>query len=370
MAPLSSAQTLSHEEYLSQRYMPVLDVVRAVAVLSVVGFHLGEGSLNFLQGGVNVFFVLSGYLITTLALREESRRGSLDVRAFLVRRIFRILPLFYLVLGIYVVLVLGLHADDRVGDFRDALPWLFAYLQEWPVVHAGDEGLPLGVAWSLGIEEKFYVVWPFLAFVLLRGRSSRAQIAGLLATGLLLVSAFGPVIDGQLLVHYVSILVGCILAFVLHDPRGYARLGGLGRPRVLGWLLVLVAVLWLIPMPARADFVPIPDIPVFVVPVALAIGALVTALPATTMRLSPYALVRVGKLSYALYLTHQLVLNAVDRVLPAALTGVPRGLTTLVLAVPPALVLCEVLHRTVEVPMIRLGHRLGAPRPAVADRAG
>ena len=88
------------------------------------------------------------------------------------------------------------------------------------------------------------------------------------------------------------------------------------------------------------------------------------------MRLSPYALVRVGKLSYALYLTHQLVLNAVDRVLPAALTGVPRGLTTLVLAVPPALVLCEVLHRTVEVPMIRLGHRLGAPRPAVADRAG
>ena len=186
MAPLSSAQTLSHEEYLAQRYMPVLDVVRAVAVLSVVGFHLGEGSLDFLQGGVNVFFVLSGYLITTLALREESRRGSLDVRAFIVRRIFRILPLFYLVLGIYVVLVLGLHADDRVGDFGDALPWLFAYLQEWPVVHAGDEGLPLGVAWSLGIEEKFYVVWPFLAFVLLRGRSSRAQIAGLLATGLLL----------------------------------------------------------------------------------------------------------------------------------------------------------------------------------------
>src|SRR5262245_1891357 len=92
--------TLSHDEYLGVRYFTPLDGVRAIAVLMVVTWHVPASRFHVVNGyrGVTAFFVLSGFLITTLGLREESKTGRLRVSGFLVRRIFRILPLYYFVL--------------------------------------------------------------------------------------------------------------------------------------------------------------------------------------------------------------------------------------------------------------------------------
>jgi peptidoglycan/LPS O-acetylase OafA/YrhL len=357
--------TLDYRAYSRSGYVPSLDVIRAIAVLSVVLYHVHGGIFDALHGfrGVTVFFVLSGYLITTLCLREEDRRGALDVRGFVIRRVFRILPLYYVVLAVYVVLVLMLHLDSRTAAFRHALPWYLTYLQEWPIIHGGVQGTPLGVSWSLGIEEKFYVVWPVLAFVLLRARRGRAALSAGIAAAIVVVSIVQPVPTGQLLVHYTSIMAGAVLAFVLHRPRSYERLRFLGRPPVCAALAVVVALLWVAPTPELAEFVPVPDIPIFVIPVALLLGGLVTAGPALARIASPAPLVHVGRLSYAIYLTHQIFLNGADRVLPAGLHGPARAALTLLIAVPVTLVVCELLHRLIERPMIRAGHRLGRPRP-------
>ena len=100
----------------SHGYIPQLDGMRALAVLLVVAAHVGSYfATNVLAAyelggrGVTIFFVLSGSLITSLALKEEAARGRLSFRAFYIRRTFRIFPLYYLVLLLYCVLVLGLN---------------------------------------------------------------------------------------------------------------------------------------------------------------------------------------------------------------------------------------------------------------------
>src|SRR4051794_21766193 len=108
----------AHAAYLGRRYFPELDGVRGLCALAVITFHMQgfEKVLwKWLGGsvGVTVFFVLSGYLITALCLREEDQRGRVSLAAFYVRRSCRIFPLYYLVLVLYAVLVgvLGVRAD-------------------------------------------------------------------------------------------------------------------------------------------------------------------------------------------------------------------------------------------------------------------
>ena len=92
------------QRYRDQRYFPALDGLRALCILGVIGSHMTDkpGWAGLSGGlGVNVFFVLSGYLITMLALREERARGHLSLQAFYVRRTLRIFPLYYLALLVY-----------------------------------------------------------------------------------------------------------------------------------------------------------------------------------------------------------------------------------------------------------------------------
>src|SRR5437899_7858756 len=109
---------LTYEAGQERKYLPELDGLRAVSVLIVVSHHMHDRVWSWLSGelGVTVFFVLSGYLITTLSLREESHRGSLSLTAFYVRRSFRIFPLYYIILAAYCVLILVL----RVGHEQKA----------------------------------------------------------------------------------------------------------------------------------------------------------------------------------------------------------------------------------------------------------
>jgi len=152
----TAGEPLQYSEYRAVRHFTALDGLRAVSVLLVVLAHArGREDWLWIRGanGVTVFFVLSGYLITTLALREEAVRGTIDLGAFYLRRTFRILPMYYLTLAIYCVLILVLHADPARHDkFVRALPYYLTYLQEWP--HLVLKDVPFELSWSLGIEEK------------------------------------------------------------------------------------------------------------------------------------------------------------------------------------------------------------------------
>lgn len=223
--PTQRSGALSFEHYQSQRYFPVLDGVRALSIFAVVFFHAAP-TLQWLHGheGVTSFFVLSGYLITTLLLREEDARGHVSLAAFYIRRTFRILPLYYLTLAFYCVLLLGLKLQpERAEFFRQALPYYVLYFPEY--IHLNGGG-PFSHSWSLGIEEKFYAVWPLLGFALLRGRPGRSLVVVALVGVILWLPSS---LDWTKFVRpYVPILVGCLVALLLHRRALFDKLRLLG----------------------------------------------------------------------------------------------------------------------------------------------
>ena len=164
--------------------------MRALAVAIVLVFH--QGWLDGGYVGVSVFFTLSGYLITSLALVEHDRTGRLDVRAFYARRVRRLFPASVACLAGVVVLAWSGLFDD-VEHLRRDLWAAFAQVYNWVALSsgqtyadlvAGGEGVrsPLDHYWSLAIEEQFYWVWPLAMVLVLRtGRRRRVLLVGALA---------------------------------------------------------------------------------------------------------------------------------------------------------------------------------------------
>jgi peptidoglycan/LPS O-acetylase OafA/YrhL len=157
---------------LSARHLPALDGLRAVAVTLVVAAHAGITAAGDL--GVTIFFVISGFLITWLLLKERDSTGSVSLGGFYARRALRIFPAYY------VFLACSLAIDWQAGDRRSAagtVPALFYYLNYFNALH-GHPSSSIAHAWSLAVEEQFYLVWP-AAFVLLAARGQRALLNGL-----------------------------------------------------------------------------------------------------------------------------------------------------------------------------------------------
>jgi peptidoglycan/LPS O-acetylase OafA/YrhL len=158
------------------RHLPALDGLRGLAVAAVLAYHFGYLDGGYL--GVDLFFVLSGFLITSLLLGEHASRGRIGLRAFWGRRARRLLPaLFLLLLGIAVFCVVWARPIDLAGIRADGFGALF-YVANWRAVTADVDywsislaPSPLQHVWSLAIEEQFYLVWPLVVLAVLRGRS-------------------------------------------------------------------------------------------------------------------------------------------------------------------------------------------------------
>jgi len=154
---------------------PALDGLRGVAVAAVVAFHLERVQGGFL--GVDLFFVLSGFLITSLLLREAAGRGGIGLRAFWARRARRLLPALWLLLVGVGGLLLWLTPSDQRPLFRDDALATLGYVANWQRLAATtsywelfSQKTPLEHMWSLAIEEQFYLVWPLVIVLLLRAR--------------------------------------------------------------------------------------------------------------------------------------------------------------------------------------------------------
>ncbi|MGH9046217.1 MAG: acyltransferase family protein [Acidimicrobiales bacterium] len=228
MAPAPSEAR--HERGL--RYIPALDGMRAFAVAGVMAFH---GGLPFLPAGflgVDLFFVLSGYLITTLLLGEWGRRATIGLRRFWSRRARRLLPALLLVVvfvclyGAFVV-PSGTYPDLRA----DAFSTLF-YVANWHFIEVGSNYFvqtgPVSLlthTWSLAIEEQFYLVWPLLVLVVLKLTRRPVVllvicVGGALGSALEMALLYGRGADLTRLyygtdTHAQSLLVGAALAVAL-----------------------------------------------------------------------------------------------------------------------------------------------------------
>ena len=149
-------------------YIPALDGARAVAVALVMAYHLDIGVLRGGFLGVDLFFVLSGFLITTLLLREFSRSARIDLAAFWMRRARRLLPALFVLLGAIALSAASFSPYERGGLRWDLLSAL-SYVANWRFIAAGQSYFaqfaapsPVRHLWSLAIEEQFYLLWPLI----------------------------------------------------------------------------------------------------------------------------------------------------------------------------------------------------------------
>ncbi|MEI7991414.1 MAG: acyltransferase family protein [Actinomycetota bacterium] len=233
-------------------YQPGIDGLRALAVSAVVMYHAQQNMpSSWLPGGflgVEVFFAISGYLITTLIAIEHERTGTIDVRRFWVHRARRLLPalLCILVVTVAIVGVGGRFNDswrEHVGSFRAMWLSAWVYFTNWYQIIAGlDYGASVGRPpllrhlWSLAVEEQFYIFWPMVLWVLLRCFRSRSGQRGVGFAFALLAAAtaaatallYQPTNLGRINVLYLStptrasgLLLGAALALLWQPWRNH-----------------------------------------------------------------------------------------------------------------------------------------------------
>ena len=190
----------------SQRYMPGLDGLRALAVLAVIAYHLEFGWAQGGLLGVGIFFTLSGYLITDMLLAQIDR-GGVRLVAFWLGRARRLLPALFLMLAVVVtwVTVVG---PAQPPQFREAVGAAALYVSNWQLIlqHVSyfarfGPASPLNHLWSLGVEEQFYIVWPLLLPLgvrLIRERPTAAGLRPRLAMATLMLAAASAVEMGLL----------------------------------------------------------------------------------------------------------------------------------------------------------------------------
>ncbi|MBY0371928.1 acyltransferase [bacterium] len=204
-------------------HFPALDGLRALAVALVLLGHTTFENYRpkeFASLGVHLFFVLSGFLITALLLRESEATGRIDLRAFFVRRVLRIFPAYYAFLGTLAALI-------GLGWITD-VPWYSWAASALFVANIWGRGTAVGHTWSLSLEEQFYLAWPTL-FLLLGSSTRRLQaaIAGILAIWVLRISAialgWSDYETGAVYMRpwfrFDSLILGCALALA-YTPRG------------------------------------------------------------------------------------------------------------------------------------------------------
>ena len=358
-------------------YHPALDGIRAISILAVMLYHSGLIHGGFL--GVDVFFTLSGFLITTLLIEEHAAAGRIALRDFYCRRALRLLPALVPVVIVSGVAMIATAGPDRVVSMSLFVLAVIFYVANWAAIAGLPQGM-LGHAWSLSIEEQFYLVWPPVLALLLR----RVRARWLLVAGLLLAALGSILLRYHLAVsgatgrrfylgtdaHADPILIGCATACLV--SWGYIRGGGdpsaSTRPRWQAAPLaaaVLVAVLVMARLPddyARRGASTI---------VAVAAGILIVDVLRPGSRLAPFLawspLVWIGKRSYALYLWHLPVFflagalwaSGILEYLPSRI--VPAWVITFAMAAAS--------YRWIEAPALRLKSRFAA-RPADRTPAG
>ena len=336
-----------------------IEGLRAVAVLLVVLYHAGVPFLGGGYVGVDVFFVISGYLITGLLMREVTLTGRISVTGFYARRALRLLPAAAVVTAATVLAALRWLPPLRSPEV--ALDGLFAslYSVNYRLAAAGADYLnaetapsPLQHFWSLAVEEQFYLLWPLLLLIF---RRRPAPILSLLVAGSLAVSLWQTTANPTwayfgLHTRAWELGIGALVAVLgARLPRRFASLlCGVGLLAIGVAAVVFTAET---PFPGYAA----------ALPVAGAAAILAGGLTAPSGLLGEPLFQAIGRLSYSWYLWHWPFLT----IGPVAL-GVSPGLVVNLCLAGAALIAAAGTYALVENPVRRLPALRGRPRAAVA----
>jgi peptidoglycan/LPS O-acetylase OafA/YrhL len=308
--------------YLGQPNIPAFDGMRAVAVFLVIGYHFGLPGVPGAHGVLN-FFVLSGFLITWILLKENDRTGKISLKAFYRRRILRIFPAFYVY---WFLLVAMLLVTGRHILWPHAISSFFYVTNYYNAIN-GDPNTGFSHTWSLAIEEQFYLLWPLL-LLLLRNNLARLTkvLIGIIVTvwvyRVILVYGF-DVRQSWLFASFDtrldSLMVGCLMAVTIR--RGI--LADWWR-RVLSWWWappLLLVMLLVSVFDGRLVIERYRDVIGFAIEPLMMAGLMALIVAHHTRwwaRWLNWSWVRyLGRISYSLYLYQQITLDPVRKALHA-----------------------------------------------------
>jgi peptidoglycan/LPS O-acetylase OafA/YrhL len=344
------------------RNIPSLDGMRAISILLVIFAHCSGNLpplglyLFFAHTGVSVFFVISGFLITSLLLKELNATGTISIRRFYLRRAFRIFPPFYFYLGtIFVLALVGVfHTPLRAFFF--AATYTMDYYLGPGAAFAGLQHL-----WSLSVEEQFYLLWP--AALLLLGKRRAIYLAWFLIlasplsraiTYMVLAPQHRAMVDRMFHSSVDTIMFGCLLALLWQNDR-FQRLQ---RTWAGGWAMT-GAVFFLVVLDPLIQFhfggsynllVGMTLEGVSICVITLYVVQRPETLPGRILNTA--VLRHIGVISYSLYLWQNILISEAGPYSALSLAAI--------------LACAELSYWAVERPSLRLRDRLGERRPPVA----
>ena len=355
--------------YRATKVFGALNDLRAIAIGGVVWHHAMPHVLATPESqqsyNVLIFFVISGFAVGTLLLRGMDDAGAISVLGFYRRRAFRLLPLYYAVLALYVVLV-ALAEPDLIAraNFFDNLPFFVTFTNNM-FVNLDSGRVIFLFSWSLAYEQQFYLVWPWVEAI--RHRGAPMMIASALTGGSLLIMtvAGDAYVFGDALVVLASIGSGLVLAQVLHRPRCYAAIARLiARPG--GAAAALLSMIAARTFDAQCGRL---AIPLIITSATLLVAAAVVAEHSDVRYLARWPwLVDIGALSYGIYMFHMLAINMAKRTGLAAHMHYEMIDFTVGFAI--ALGLAKLSNTWIESPIMAFGRRLEKRgQSAMDDRA-
>lgn len=367
-----------------------LDGIRAFAVIAVVIFHLWPDRLPGGFLGVDVFFVISGFLITTLLLREHKRDGRIDLVGFWKRRARRLLPALITVVVVSIGVASVVSDDLVVGIERQTLGAM-TFSSNWLEVMAGadyfDDSSPtlFVTFWSLAVEEQFYLLWPvvFLGLIaIVRKPVHRMRVAGVLAlaSAAWMAALFSPGSNPTRVyygtdTHLFGLMLGAGLAFAFAGNVGLLAQRRWQRLRLwTGFVSLLGLAVLMVTIDSSGTATYRGGLLLASLLSAVAVACLPGRASAyTTMnRLAPLAWI--GERSYGIYLWHWPVILVVTALLPAAAPGADPSFVKVGVSLAVTAVLAEASFRWIETPVRRDGFRatfaslLALLRPGRVDR--
>lgn len=366
-------------------YVPALDGLRGLACLLVICFHLYPETLSGGYFGVDIFLVLSGFLITSLLLHEWDDTGHIDLKCFFARRVLRLMPAFVTMLvTCWVVACCRVPAAEMVM-YTKAL-FLNLIGQSNRIDLMGDCFVaPYAHTWSLAIEDQFYVLWPVIACTVLTQNISRRWMVFLMVLGITgcagarIWIAFngrgGPEMSVGLQNRADALLLGCLISMLAvwnMLPRGRWFRIALRAAAVCMWGLLIFTCRYATP---QAPYLFRGVLTLFAIGTAICVLDLVVGRPKIIgWLLENRALRGIGRLSYGLYLWHWPVLIVVYSFLPPKTD--PKFFTKFCIVRAIALVCflaaALVSYYVIERPFLRLRparKTRSGPAPAAVDAA-
>jgi peptidoglycan/LPS O-acetylase OafA/YrhL len=356
----------SHGLYLRTKNFSALNGVRCLCCLAVIKEHVrweipGPRLLSVGWLGVDLFFVISGFLIVTLLIRERERRGTVSLGKFYARRSLRIFPIYYLLIFavFFFYLAVSPWRPSGLSYYLLALPVLLTYTQDFIQAPLGS----FNPCWSLAMEEQFYLFWPTVEKFAIR--SLRWLVLGLMlalnlgmSIGLfngVLTRIYGDTSPLEMSVYTITftpILLGVLLAYLLHDRRSFERLY-----RVVGhrwspflFLALLFAIGEVAPDLTKGWARSLLHLNFMLLLSSLVVREDHYARP--FLKLAPIA--RMGVISYGIYLYHMWIINLVKSGQNYLHLGTMNGFLMFIVVTAATVAIAEASYRFIEQPLLRI----------------